>query len=73
MDIKQAHEFIMVFWKFIRATWDREYTDLYWHELLDGAGKIADAYDRHDLVKKLLTAYIEYQEAECKRKEGKEQ
>ena len=67
MGIKDVYEFMAHFWKFIKATWDHPYTDEYWLELLDTAGKIADAYERHDLVKRLLTAYIEYQEAEWKR------
>lgn len=67
MDVKDVYEFMAHFWKFIKVTWNRPYTDEYWHELLDGAGKIADAYERHDLVKRLLTAYVEYHDAEYKK------
>lgn len=62
MDKKQAYEFIKDFWKMIKSSYEIRGDDQYWQDLMRYADLLCKKYDDHKLVKKLLMAYLDYQE-----------
>ena len=62
MEIKQVYEFIKDFWKMIKSSYEIRGDDQYWQDLMRYADLLCKKYNDHKLVKKLLMAYLDYQE-----------
>ena len=62
MEIKQVYEFIKDFWKMIKSSYEIRSDDQYWQDLMRYADLLCKKYNDHKLVKKLLLAYLDYQE-----------
>ena len=62
MEIKEVYEFIKDFWKLIKASYEVRDDDQYWSDLTQYAVLLEKKYSSHGLVKKLLLAYLDYQE-----------
>jgi hypothetical protein len=62
MEIKEVYEFIKDFWKLIKSSYEVRDDDQYWSDLTQYAVLLEKKYSSHGLVKKLLLAYLDYQE-----------
>ena len=62
MEIKEVYEFIKDFWKLIKSSYEVRDDDQYWSDLTQYAVLLEKKYSSYGLVKKLLLAYLDYQE-----------
>lgn len=61
-ELVQMHGFINDLWKLIKTTYTQDTTEDYWRRLSDEAVATAEKYGNADLAKRLLNAYLDYQE-----------
>ena len=62
MEIKEVYEFIKDYWKLIKSSYEVRDDDQYWSDLTQYAVLLEKKYSGHGLVKRLLLAYLDYQE-----------
>lgn len=63
-ELKKINGFLNDFWRMIKSSYDLPTgdADQYWQDLMRYADLLCKKYDDHKLVKKLLMAYLDYQE-----------
>lgn len=64
MNLQEINAFINDFWRMIKSSHEipSGEADQYWSDLCEYAKLLEKKYNRHSLVKKLLLAYLDYQE-----------
>lgn len=64
LDLKLFADFMTDFWKLIKSSHEipSGEADQYWSDLCEYAKLLEKKYNGHSLVKKLLIAYLDYQE-----------
>lgn len=61
-DLRVLADFMTDFWKLIKSSYEVRDDDQYWSDLTQYAVLLEKKYSGHGLVKKLLLAYLDYQE-----------